>query len=200
MPRLRRAHKSQALLRLAEDLYVDGGEASCDRRLGIASAIALTSGVLRLTGIYASITQTITQVRVMTNGTPAAATPTLCRIGVYEASEESSSATWNLVASTANDTALWGVANNRWLKSFSASFTKTAGKHYLVGCLCVTGTTAPQLFAHPTSSLASAATELAQWPPKSGAIGSQTDLPNSFAQSTLAAAVLHGGQYAVLLP
>jgi hypothetical protein len=92
----------------------------------------------------ATKTETITQVRT-TSGTTAAVGATLCQIGVYE---EANDGSLTLIASTANDTALWSGASTAYTKSFSASFSKVAGTRYALATLVVGASTPPTMQGH----------------------------------------------------
>lgn len=148
------------------------GESTITRRNVMASSISTGTGNLRLTYFTARKTETITQVRVPSGGTAAGATPTLCRAGIYSVD---GSGNLTLVASTASDTALFAAANTEYLKSLSASFSKTKGQRYAVGILVVTSATAPTLVG-ANALLAAAA---GRGPRLGGMVSSQSDLPSS---------------------
>ncbi|MBN2445530.1 MAG: hypothetical protein JXO22_02310, partial [Phycisphaerae bacterium] len=125
-------------------------------------------------------------------GATAAVGATLCRIGIY--SVDAGTGDLTLVASTANDTALWIAANTAYTKALSASFSKTAGSQYAVGVLCVGASTAPTMVGQS----AIAATEAALSPRLSGLVSGQTDLPSNITAGSVAAS--SNIPYAVLTP
>lgn len=147
------------------------GESTLSRR-AIMNGATLTSGIVRLTYFTAKKTETINSVRVGTYTTAAGATPTLCRIGIYSVD---GSGNLTLVASTANDTALFAAASTTYTKALSASWSKTAGQRYAVGVLVVTAATAPTI----QGQILSLGDELGQAPRLAGARAGQSDLPSS---------------------
>ena len=154
-----------------------------------ACAVGLVSQDMRGAQFVARKTETISQVKVVTNSTAAAATPTLCRIGVYSVDASNNH---TLVASTANDTSLFSAPNTVYTKSLSASFTKTAGVRYAVCVLVVSATTMPTLVGQPPSQEYFAAPSLAT------RVTGQSDLPPSFTAASLISNC--SPIYAVLLP
>lgn len=163
------------------------GESVFDRS-NVAIGTTSTTQVLKLVGFTARATQNISQVRVVTNSTAAAATPTLCRFGVYS---RDSANLYTLIASTVNDTALFAAANTTYSKAFSTAFQKVAGVDYLIGMLIVSGAAFPT-FCAPVASAAAptayATDVLGVFPQVSGQIAAQADLPATFAGATVAAA------------
>ena len=153
------------------------GESTLSRRNIITAGATLTSGLVRLTYFTAKKTETITSVRVGT-GTTAAGTPTLCRIGIYEVD---GSGNLTLVASTANDTALWAAQNTTYTKALSASWSKVAGQRYAIGLLFV-GTTAPTI----QGQVLSLGDELGQAPRLCGGRSGQSDLPSTITVGNVA--------------
>lgn len=146
----------------------------------ISSAGASTStGNLRLTYFTARKTGSSTQVRLLSGGTAAGATPTLARIGLYEIDATGGGA---LVASTANDTALFAAASLAYTRSWSTPYTLVAGRRYALGVLVVTAAAAPTL----SGIAAGLGSELAIAPRLTGSLGSQTDLPGSFTAGSVA--------------
>jgi hypothetical protein len=144
-------------------------------RYGLASN-GLTSQRLFLTMFTAANTRTYSTVYTATGGTAAAATPTLCRIGVYTVVGNLAT----LVASIANDTTLWAATFTAYSRSLSASYATTAGSRYAVGVLCVTGAAAPSLAGASTAN--NAIQSLA--PIVSIGLSGQNDLPSSIADLT----------------
>lgn len=170
---------------------ITSGEETAPRHLATIASASTVSQTLRLTYFTARKSETTSQVRIYSGGTAAAATPTVCRIGLY-AIDAAGAGT--LVASTANDTALFAGMNTAYTKSWSAPYAKVAGQRYALGVLVVTSATAPTLFGGALGLAAEAAAA----PRLTAQLGSQSDLPASFADASLST----GAQwhYAALLP
>jgi len=154
---------------------ISSGESTLPR-LSVTGFASSGSGSLRLTYFTARKTETINSVRIYTGGT-AASGGTLCRIGIYS---EDGSGNLTLVASTANDTALWIAGSTSYAKSLSASFSKVRGTRYAVGPLFV-GTTAPNFIGYNFLP----AGEAGQAPRLGALLGGQTDLPSSIAVGSI---------------
>ncbi|MBR7191739.1 glycosyl hydrolase family 28-related protein [Gordonia sp. SCSIO 19800] len=165
------------------------GESTLSRRNIASNAVGSSSGALRLTYFTAKKTESVANVRVI-SGTTAAATPTLCRIGVYEVAANGD---LTLVGATANDTTVFAGANTRYTRALTAPFTKIRGRRYAVGILVVAGTV-PNFTGLGALNTDEAAVE----PRVAGVVHSQSDLPSTVAASSLA---ISGAQiYAVLTP
>ena len=162
---------SDLLAGLVDPDALTSGESTLSRR-AIMSGATLTSGIVRLTYFTARKTETINSVRVGTYTTAAGATPTLCRIGIYSVD---GSGNLTLVASTANDTALFAAAATTYTKALSSAWSKVAGTRYAVGVLVVTGATAPTVQGQAVGL----GDELAQAPRLCGGRSGQSDLPSS---------------------
>jgi hypothetical protein len=167
------------------------GEETMLRDCIASSGVSATTGNLRLSYFQARKTETTTQVRISTGGTAAAATPTLCRIGLYSIA---ASGDGTLVASTVNDTTLFAAVNTAYLRSWSSSYAKSAGLWYALGVLVVSGAATPTFLG----TTAVTPSELAISPRLTGNIGSQADLPSSFTAGSLTTT---GSRiYAAILP
>lgn len=154
------------------------GEEAFDRRMGTGSGIGMTSGTFRLTYFTCRRAQTSTQVRTVSGSTAAAATPSLCRVGLYTIDAAGAG---TLVASTANTTSLWAATSTVYTTSWSVSYALTPGVRYAFGFLCVSSSTVPTL-AGLGMSLGS---EPNLAPRLSAALTSQSDLPGSFTDASL---------------
>lgn len=179
------------------DLFADvdaltSGESTMPRGQVSSSGVQVgSSQSLRLSYFMAKKTEVVTQIRLITGGTAAAATPTLCRAGIYS---EAANGDLTLVGSFANDTALFAGASTVYTKTLTASFTKTAGVRYAVGILVVTATTLPQF----TGQTALNTTEATSAPRLTAAVSGQSDLPSSVANASLAGS---GSRiYAAMIP
>ncbi|QZD97548.1 minor tail protein [Gordonia phage LonelyBoi] len=170
---------------------LDVGEETFPRRSIASGGVGTSAGALRLTYFTARKTETVASVRVGTGSTAAAATPTLCRIGIYEVA---SNGDLTLVGSTANDTTLFAAANTRYTRALSTPFTKRRGRRYAYGVLVVTGAATPTFPGVASIHADEAAVE----PRLSGSVASQTDLPSTVAAGTVA--VSASQIYAVLTP
>lgn len=155
------------------------GEASMPRYCISTSAVAHTTGYLRLTYFTATKTETVTTVRYNVGATSAAATPTLVRFGLYL---ENADKTLTLVASTPNDTTCFsGGTFAAYTKAFSASYTKQKGQRYAIAVLIVSAFGMPSSYGN-NAQVASAALND---PKISAAVPSQSDLPNSVSVGAL---------------
>lgn len=172
--------------------YLATGEENFSRL--IANTLMTASNQsLRIGWFTARKSQAITQVRVVTGTTAAAATPTLIRYGVYQELADTSG---SLVASTANDTALLAVVGTQYPKALSVGFSTVAGVRYGIGVLVVTGAAAPTLVGiAPNASL-----ENSLLPRISTLVGGQADLPATISAATLNASTAGSAPYGVLLP
>jgi hypothetical protein len=171
------------------------GEEAFHRDLAVLNSLAVGTGDLRLSFFTARKSETTTQVRVVTGGTAAGATPTVCRIGLYEVAANGNG---TLVASTTNDTTLFAATNTAYTKAWSSSYAKVAGKRYAVGICVVTGATAPQ-FCGTGFGSGGAGSEPANVAPRlSGSLSGQSDLPSSFTEGALGPSARR--IYAAILP
>lgn len=136
----------------------------------------LANQALRLSYFTAGRTEPITQVRSIA-AVAAAATPTLCRIGIYS---EAANGNLTLIHHTANDTTLWS-STNLYTKDLNTTFNKITGFRYAVGALCVTAFTAPTMAGALMSN--GALQSLA--PRCAASVGGQTDLPSSISAGNL---------------
>jgi len=156
---------------------VDAGEIVPDRNLIGSSAIAIASGEVTLTYFTADKTEPIATVTAWSGAVAAAATPTLCRYGVYTIAANGDG---TLIASTVNDTALFAATNTVYARALSASWSKVAGVRYAVGLIVVTGVATPQFHGQTSPSTSIMSTILGTAPRATGKITGQTDLPASF--------------------
>lgn len=170
------------------------GEAVFDRSLATTLGVSTVTQRMLLTYFVARKTETTTQVRVYSGSTAAAATPTLCRVGLYSVDSYGNLA---LVAATANDTALFASTNTAYTRSWSTPIQKTAGSTYAVGILQVSGgATATFLGANHGGSVIAAEAFLA--PTFCANLSSQSDLPASVAVASLGSYTARA--YSALLP
>lgn len=146
----------------------------------VNTAGALTSQGLRLVFFTAVRAETWATIATSVGGTAAGATPTLCRMGIYSVAGNGD---LSLVASHANDTALWNTPSARAPKTLTTPLAATAGQRYAIGALIVTAATLPVLACAdpilPASMLSTA-------PRLCGLVTGQTDLPNSVSAASIA--------------
>lgn len=149
------------------------GEETMLRDLAVSGSLATGTGNLRLSYFVARKTETTTQARVITGSTAAAATPTVCRIGLYSINAAGDG---TLVASTANDTTLFAATATAYTKSWSVAYAKTAGTTYALGVLVVSGAATPTLAGAGVTTAAEAGIA----PRLCASVTGQADLPGSF--------------------
>jgi hypothetical protein len=154
------------------------GQETMSREIASATNAAISTGTLRLTHFTGRKTETSTQVRVATGGTAAAATPTLCRIGLYTVATDGAI---TLVASIANDTTLFAAASTPYVRSWSSSYGMLFGQRYALGVLVVSGAATPTFIGQTVGS----ATECLVAPALSAQVTGQSDLPSSVATGSV---------------
>lgn len=159
------------------DLLV--GESTIPRNAIASSSVTSGGSSLRLTYFTASKTENVSSVRVITGGTAAAATPTLCRIGIYAVGDNGD---LTLIASTPNDTTLFAAASTVYTKALSAPFVKYKGLRYAVGILVVSGVATPSFQGNNSVPASEAAIA-----PRMVGYSAQTDLPATITEASLSA-------------
>lgn len=156
------------------------GEESIPRWMASASNTAHPgTGVLWLTFFTARKSDTGTAVKWAGGNTAAGATPTLIRWGLYEVQADAS---LTLVASTPNDTTLFGSTFSYASKSYSAGYARVAGRRYAHGLLIVSAAAMPTFYGVGGSSAA--------WgtaPMLCSQVGSLSDLPSTITSGSLSA-------------
>jgi hypothetical protein len=170
------------------------GEETVHRDFMASQASASTTGVFGLTFFTARKTETTTQFRIITGSTAAAATPTLCRVGLYSIA---SNGDGTLVASIANDTTLFAATVTAYVRSWSVSYAKTAGTRYALGLIVVSGAATPTFIGYIASGTAMPA-EWAASARLTGRLTGQSDLPASFTEASLLTSA--NAHYAAILP
>lgn len=155
--------------------YVSSGEEVLPR-INAAGAATLVSGTIHLAYFTARKTETIGNLRSLASGT-ASATITTAKMGVYSVAADGS---LTRVATTANDTALWGTTFTAFTKATTAPWAKVAGNRYAFAAIAV-GSTMPQIAA---ASINFADAGLA--PRIAAAVSGQSDLPATIAAGSIA--------------
>lgn len=169
------------------------GEEISPRDISLFTGCTVTSQTMRMSYFTARKSETTTQVRLI-SVIAAAATPTLCRIGLYSIA---SNGDGTLVASTTNDTALFATANTAYTKSWASSYAKVAGQRYALAVLVVTATTLPTILGPPLLGT-SGSVEYGIAPRVTGQIASQADLPSTFTSAGVSNNTAR--YYGVILP
>jgi len=171
------------------DMLVNGGQPDLpavgeilpDREQWVsASANLNSSGSVIFIYFTAKRNEAINTLTMYAGSTPAAATPTLCRLGVYSVA---SNGDLTLQASTPNDTTLFAAANTVYPKNLSSTWSKQAGQRYALAVLVVSATTLPT-FCGP-AGLTIAAALMAQNPALCTRLAGQTDLPSNVSAGSL---------------
>lgn len=174
------------------DQAIASGESTIPRiSVAQSSLPAGANQVLNLTYFTARKTELIGNIRTLSGGTAAGATPTLCRVGIYSVAANGDIA---LLAAIANDTTLWATTFTHYTRALTAAFQKIAGTRYAWGQLCVTGATAPT-FAGPVNGLTPNTA-----PRLSGTVAAQADLPANVANAGITYPLGGNMVYGELLP
>lgn len=144
-----------------------------------STSAGLQTGICFFTYRTATVGGTVTTAQTQTGGTAAAATPTLCKVGLYTVD---SSGNLTLVASTANTTSLWAGTFTSYETALTQSYNIIPGQRYAAGVLIVTAGAAPTL----NGVNATWETDVtARSPRVAASISGQTDLPSSVAAGSL---------------
>jgi hypothetical protein len=169
------------------DLPPDVGEFTTDisQWSGGGSNVAPVSGELSLVYFTAKRTETISSVTLYTNAQAAAATPTVCRMGIYDVATNGD---LTLNSSTPNDTALFAATSTVYQKNFSSNFNKVAGRRYAAGVLGVNAGAMPFFQGHFIVAMLASAVGSGSGPAsrRNGKVTGQADLPASIAAGTVA--------------
>jgi len=162
-------------------LIVAGGQYALPRIANNGDTISTSNQILKLTYFRAQKTQSISSITSWLGTTPAAATPTLSKYGLWTATENG--ALTGLVASTANDTALFtGSAHAIKTKATQAAYTLIKEQYYAVGALVVSGAAMPNWGGcFVGTDLESGDSE--RW---AGQVTGQSDLPSTVAAGSVA--------------
>jgi hypothetical protein len=140
-------------------------------------------------------TPPLTQIFTATGTTAAAATPTICRMGVYSIA---SNGNGTLVAAITNDTTLFAATSTEYIRTLttpaSGVFSPVAGQRYANAILVVTAVAAPTIISCVMPSAATAARP----PLLTATLTGQADLPASFTSGSLASSTF--APYIALIP
>lgn len=158
------------------------GVSTMGRALAVSNSRDTISQRLNLTYFTSVKSFTSSQVRTYSGSVAAAATPTVCRIGLYLIAANGDG---TLVASTANDTALWATQNTLYTKAWSTPYALVSRQRYALAFLVVTAGATPTWVGALLASGAATAGPIATFAPRmTGLIAGQSDLPASFLAAT----------------
>lgn len=139
------------------------------------ASISVVSGRVSFSFFTADKSFTASKVRARSRGT-AAASVTLIRFGLYSVAADGAG---TLVASTANDTALFAATFTEYTKNLSATYDVVQGQRYAAGWLVV-ATTPGVYYSVPPAYI-----NVAQSPRTVGDLSALSDLPASFTDAGL---------------
>lgn len=142
------------------------------------ATVSTGTGILRLSYRRATKSGAFTQIRAHSGTTAAAATPTLCKMGVFSVA---SNGDLTRLARTSNDTALFSTISTPYSLALDATVNVVAGQLYAFGVLVITGTTPPTL--HGTIMLN--ATEASLDERYNGSVSGQTDIISSISAGSV---------------
>jgi hypothetical protein len=158
-------------------------EATLDRRMITSSTFGMANGNMRVSGFSAGRSRSVTSIQMM-SGTVAGAGATLLRVGLYDCSQ---AATISLIGSTADvSTTAFIATNTVYTLPLLAATALTAGGRYAVGFVVVGATTAPNVVGLAGLQFASLSQGVGPSTLMGANLAGQTDLPASFAWSSLA--------------
>lgn len=162
-------------------------------RLHATGYISSPSQRLRVTFFRARKTETVTKVLTISGNTAAAATPSLCKVGIWSIDETTYDGT---LLGSASDTSMWAATTTEYEVALAASVDLTAGSLYAIATLCVTATTAPTLTGASLSGSMAAACK--RGVPLCAYQSGQSDLPDPLDYSALTAS--GNALYAEVIP
>lgn len=158
-----------------------GGHYSGRKDQVSTNQLPLTTQVLRLAFFDCVAPMTVTQIRSWSGAVAAAATPTICKMVLFDVAADGALSNGKV---TTNDTAMWNALNTTYTKNLPSSHVLTPGKRYACGALCVTGTTAPQVVGRGPSFYLSFPDHLVA-PHSHGAVLAQSDIATSYAAASI---------------
>lgn len=142
-----------------------------------------SSGTVRFVYWTQAVNRTISNLVTASGGTAAAATPTLCRMGLYTVA---ANGVLTLVARSASDTGMYASTQQEYPKAldtaggYPASYTLVAGQRYAGAVLVVSGATMPTL-----TGCAGLTAILSRTPKIAAAKTGETDLAASYTDASL---------------
>lgn len=169
---------------------VDAGQFVPPRDQTLSNNVGMASGTVVFTYFYADHTETITTLTAFSGATAAAATPTVCRMGLCSVAANGD---LTPIGSTPNDTTLFAAINTAYPKAMSASVGLTKGNLYCTMVIVVTGTTMPTFHGIQYAATNPMNTIVRISPAFIGRLAGQTDLP----AAPVSAASLIGIQFSM---
>lgn len=166
-------------------LRAAGGHFSGRKDQITTNALGLTTQVLRLSFFDCVKTMTVTQIRSWSGAQAAGATPTICKMALFDVAASDGALSGGLV--TTNDTAMWNSLNGVFTKNLPSSKTLVAGNRYCCGALCVTAAAVPQIIGRGPTFYLGFPDHLTV-PHSHGVVTAQTDIATSYAAASIAAA------------
>jgi len=168
-----------------------GGIEVYARETCTSDSVASVSGQLSLNFFTAYEDMTVTSLRSYTGNTAAGATPTLCKMGLYQVNSDNS---LTLLAATASDTSMWSAAFTTYTRALTASVNVVKGQRYAFALLI---TTAAALPTWPTRTVSTMAGGV-MTPRLYGQVSGQTDIPASVASASINNGTAN--RYGMLIP
>jgi hypothetical protein len=164
------------------------GESSLPRWGQLGSTGAVGSGRLYMQTRAAAKTETITNITMWTAAAAAAATPTLCKMGVYEF--DPSTDEFVLVGETANDTTLFAATQTQYDRALTTPYQKVAGRLYGYAVIVISSASMPSFMGRLSNDgTGPAKTVLELQPRRNYVLSGQTDLPATIAKTATSAFV-----------
>lgn len=164
------------------ELLADG-QGTYNRRF-ILTNTTMVSGRIVFTYFTAAYDQTVRSLGAYTGSAAAAATPSLCRLGLYAVDPLTEDLT--LLTQTANDTTMFDSSATRFVRPVEVAVDVVAGGRYAFAPICVSAAAMPSLYS---SGVAGGSGVTSQVPPRVQAqLSGQADLPATVANSGLAVA------------
>lgn len=184
-----------------DDLILNGGEPDIPitgeyvprREFWLSSNFPVISQRIQLTYFTAKVTESINTITAYSGAVAAAATPTVCVMGLY--SVDSTTEDLTLLASTTNDTSLFSTINTAYPKTLSSTVSKVTGQRYAAAVLVVSGTTLPQFLCHLPNTATGVQTRWADKPRLAGVLTGQSSLPSSILNASVASAAVRFAFY-----
>lgn len=154
------------------------------------ASVTMASQTLRLSYVKAERTFTATKMRVRSGSTAAGATPTLCKLAVFEVAANGD---LSRLARTSGDTAMLSATSTAYEYALDASVSVQAGHTYAFAILVVTAATAPtvQGMVHLTAAEAGWGERLC------GQVSGQTDIISSIPSASVTDATANPALYLV---
>lgn len=152
---------------------------------GVCGPVA--SGTMMLRYFTAKKDERTSSLETYCGSTAAGATPTLCKVGVFEIASNGDGIR---IAISDNNTGLWAAANTAYNQAFLSSFWKKAGNRYALAILAVSAAAMPNYYSSIFAGTSIVNANFIASPRIAGVIAGQADIPENF----IAANVTSGRQ------